>query len=242
MAALLVGALGACRADLSVEVDAAAGGAGHVRVTVTLDRAAATQVEDLARQLRVEDLEATGWVVEGPSPVAGGDGSVRVHASKRFTSPSDAAAVIDELSGADGPFSTLRLTRHQGLWRTTTELRGTVDLAAGLGAFADPALDAVLGAPNLGLDPAAVERDLGGPLVDAVRVELVGRLDGTVTSNAPRSRAGASVWPVAMGSVVAVSARSEALHPSSLAFAGVAVAAFAALVGLMLGRRRRRKM
>lgn len=234
---LAVLALGGCRADLSVSVEAGADGGGRVAATVTLDREAVAQVPDLAAQLRVDDLEAAGWQVAGPSPV--GDGGVTLRVSKRFTSSRGAARAIEELSGAGGPFSSLRLTRQRGFFKTRTALVGAVDLGAGLGAFGDAALAEKLGAPNLGLDPAVVERELGTPLSEAVKVELVGRLPGPTTSNAPTSRGGDPVWPVVLGARRAVSASSSAWNVLSLAFAGVAALAGSALA-LVLVRRRRR--
>ena len=236
-AALAVIVLGACRADLSVEVEAAAGGGGHVRATLTLDKEAAAQVPDLARQLRVDDLERAGWEIDGPEPAEGGAVNLRV--AKPFSSPAGAARAIEELSGAGGPFSTLRLTRERGLWKTRTALRGTVDLTAGLGAFGDAALAEKLGSPNLGLDPAAVERDLGKPLAEAVHVEVVARLPGTVRSNAATTRAGAAVWPVVLGRTARLSASSEAWNVASLAFGGLAVGSALALLVMLVRRSRR---
>lgn len=236
VAGVAVVALGACRADLSVEMASSARGDGQVRATVTLDEEAAAQVPDLAQQLRVDDLEAAGWVVDGPSPAAGGGVTLRV--SRRFSSPAGAARAIEDLSGAGGPFSSLRLTREQGMWKTRTALVGTVDLGAGLGAFGDAALAERLGAPNLGLDPAAVERELGTPLAEALRVEFVGRLPGTTTSNAPSSRGDAGVWPVALGAAVAVSASSQTWNVMRLGFAGVALAALLGLLVVLVRRSR----
>ena len=229
--------LGACRADLSVEVEAGAGGGGNVRAVVTLDREAAAQVPDVAQQLRVDDLEAAGWEVRSPEPVAGG--GVTLEASKRFSSPAGAAQAIEELSGVDGPFSTLHLTRERGFWKTKTALRGSVDLSAGLGAFGDAALAETLGGPGLGLDPATVERELGKPLAEAVHVEVVGRLPGALTSNAPATRDGAAVWPVALGATTAVAATSEAWNALTLAFSGVALLSGLALLVVLVKRGRR---
>lgn len=229
-------ALGACRADLSVELDADARGAGHVRATVTLDRAAADRVPDLAEQLRVEDLEQAGWVVDEPAPVPGG--GVTLRASRRFTSPAGAARAVEELSGPGGPFS-LQITTEHGLWTTRTALRGTVDLRAGLGAFGDAGLAEVLGGPGLGLDPAELERELGRPLSEAVGVEVVGRLPGSVTANAPASRGTDAVWPVPLGATAEISASSEVWNRPRVAFAALA-AVCGLLLALVLVRRRRR--
>lgn len=235
---VLVLLLAGCRADVAVEIEAAANGGGHVRATVTLDKEAAVQVPDLAQQLRVDDLEAAGWTVDGPSPAHGRAGGVTLRVTKPFTTPEGAARTIEELSGAGGPFSTLRLTRERGFWKTKTSLTGTVDLTAGLGAFGDAALTETLGAPNLGLDPAAVERELGRPLSETVRVELTGRLPGTVTSNAPSSLGGGGVWPVVLGATSAVTASSEAWNVLTLALAGLAAVSGLALLVVLVRRSR----
>lgn len=224
-----------CRADLVVEVEAEARGAGHVRATVTLDEEAAAQVPDLAGQLRVDDLEAAGWVVEGPAPAVGG---VTISVSKRYATAEGAARAIEELSGANGAFSSLRVTRERGFWKTRTALSGTVDLSAGLGAFGDAALTEVLGAPNLGLDPAAVERELGRPLAEAVGVEFVGRLPGRVTSNAPSSGDGAAVWPVVLGTTTAVAASSEAWNVVTLVLTAVSATSLLSLLVVLVRRSR----
>ena len=204
--------------------------------TLVLDREAAAQVPDLARQLRVEDLEGAGWEIAGPEPADGGGVTLRV--SRHFSSADDAARALEELSGVGGPFSTLHLARERGLWKTKTVLSGTVDLTAGLGAFGDPALAGKLGAPNLGLDPAALERDLGKPLAQAVHVEVVGRLPGSVRSNAPSTRAGAAVWPVTLGGVSKLSASSEAWNGASVVFGGLALVSALALLVVLVRRRR----
>lgn len=231
--------LGGCRADLVVEVDAGSGPAGQVRATVTLDREAAAQVPDLARQLPVDDLEGAGWEVAGPDPAPGG--GLTVSAAKRFASTAEAARAIEELSGAGGPFSSLRLTRRRGFWKTATALSGTVDLRGGIGAFGDPALAELLGGPNLGLDPAGLEQELGRPLAEMVGVELVGRLPGTVRANAPGRRDGAPAWAVPLGGTATVAASSEAWNTATAAaVAGAALLAVALVVALAWRRARRR--
>lgn len=234
MAMVAVGALSACRARVSVEVEAGAGGAGHVRATVTLDREAALQVTDLADQLRVGDLRSAGWEVDGPRAVAGG--GVVVRATKSFASAVGANRALEELGR---PFAPLRLRVDRGWWRTSAALEGEVDLSAGLGALGDEELAAVVGGATLGLDPAAVERELGRPLAEMLDFELVADLPGTVDSNAPEARGGAAVWPVALGGAVAVRAASEHRDAASLAMAGVAVLSGLALV-VVLARRSRR--
>ena len=236
LAAAAVLVLGACQVDLSVEIDVAAGGGGRVRAVISLDKEAAAQVPDLARQLRLEDLEAAGWVVDGPRPSEGG--GVVLEVSKGFASPAGATQVLQELGGEGGPFSSLRVSRQASLWKTKTALRGTVDLSKGLDAFGDARLTEQLGGPGLGLDQAAVERELGRPLAEALTVRVVGRLPGDTASNAPG--AGEDVWPLPLGGTINVAASAEQWNTTRLTFTAVAVSSGLALAMVLLRRRRRR--
>ncbi|HEX2700252.1 MAG TPA: hypothetical protein VHM89_08640, partial [Acidimicrobiales bacterium] len=128
------------------------------------------------------------------------------------------------------------LLRQPGVAERTQP--GTVDLRAGLGAFGDAGLAEKLGGPNLGIDPAAVERELGKPLSEAVHVAVVGRLPGTVESNAPSTSDDGAVWPVALGATASIAASSEAWNVVRLAFAGLAVVSGLTLLGLLVRRSR----
>lgn len=232
VAALFV--LAGCRVGVSVEVETAAEGGGRVMATVTLDGEAAAQVPDLAEQLRVSDLGAAGWTVEGPTPAPGG--GVTVLASKPFATSAGATRALQELGGG---FGGLRLRVDRGFWRTTSELTGAVDLSPGLAAFGDEELAALVGNPTLGLDPGAVERELGRPLAEVVAVELVGDLAGEVDADAPRARSGAPVWAVPLGSSVAVRATAQQWNVQRLALAGVSLVAGLSLSVVLVRRSRR---
>ena len=234
LAALAVVVLGGCRVGVSVEVETQAGGGGQVRATVTLDAEAAAQVPDLAEQLRVDDLRAAGWDVDGPTPAAGG--GTRLAATKPFATTDGAARALEELGGG---FGSLRLRVDRSFWKTTSTLDGEVDLSAGLGAFGDEELAGLVGGPDLGLDPAAVERELGRPLGDVVTVELVGDLAGRVEANAPESRGGAAVWPVPLGASVPVQASAEQWNTVSLAAGGLSLLAGFVLLTVLVRRSRR---
>lgn len=234
LAVLAAGLLGGCRVGVSVEVETAAGGGGHVRATVTLDAEAARQVPDLAHQLRVDDLEAAGWEVDGPTAAPGGGASVT--ASKPFATSRGAARALRELGGG---FAGLRLRVDRSFWRTTSALEGEVDLSAGLAAFGDEDLAALVGNQTLGLDPPAVERELGRPLAEVLEVELVADLAGRMDADAPEARAGDAVWPVPLGTTVAVRAEAERWNSSSLAMGAVALASGLMLVGVLIRRSRR---
>ena len=226
--------LAGCRVGVSVEVEAGVDGGGEVRATVTLDEKAAAQVPNLAEQLRVDDLLRAGWQVEGPSPMPGG--GVTVLATKPFATSVGATRALQEVGGG---FGGLRLSVDRGFWRTRSELAGAVDLSSGLAAFGDGELAGLVGNPTLGLDPAAVERELGRPLGDVVAVELVGDLAGAVEADAPGIRSGAPVWTAPLGSSVAVRATAEQWNVLRLALAGVSVLSGFSLFVVLVRRSRR---
>jgi hypothetical protein len=229
--------LAGCRVDVSVLVEVDAGGAGWVRATIDLDEEAAASVEDLAGQLRIDDLTAAGWDVEGPTAVTGG--GARLRASKRFATPEGAARVLRELGGPTGPFASLRLEVGRGAWKTESSLRGEVNLSGGLAVFGDEALTGLLGNPTLGLDPAELERELGRPLHEVFTFELVADLPGRIDANAPSTRAGRPVWPARFGASVPVRATAQAWNWVNLALGGVAVASGLALLWRYVRRSRR---
>lgn len=235
VAALLL--LAGCRVEVAVRVEADAGGAGWVRATVHLDKQAVDAVDDLAGQLRVDDLAAAGWEIDGPTTVAGG--GARLRAAKRFATPEGAARAFRELSGPSGPFSALRLSVERGAWRTQSSLQGKVDLSGGLAAFGDEALNGLLGNPTLGLDPAEVERELGRPLDEVFTFELSADLPGRVEANAPRTRSGQPVWPARFGASVPVQATAEAWNWVNVGLGGVALLSGLTLIWRYVGRSRR---
>lgn len=142
---------------------------------MVLDKETAAQVPDLAQDLRLDDLDAAGWEVEGPS--GGDEGEVSVEATKSFTTPAGASRAIEELGGPKGPFRDFRLRVDRSFLETRTSVDGTVDLSSGLEGFSDEVLRQRLGSP-LGVDLATVERQLGRPLEEMFRVTVEARLPG----------------------------------------------------------------
>ncbi|HSS10288.1 MAG TPA: hypothetical protein VLL25_10400 [Acidimicrobiales bacterium] len=133
---------------MRVDVEVKADGSGTVTVTAQLDQEAAQSVPDLAAELRTADLVQAGWRVDGPRPVVGG--GLLVAASKPFRTPAEAEQVIAEISGPNGPFHDLHISRQRSLLATRTTVRGTIDLTCGLQCFSDPALQQQLAGANLG--------------------------------------------------------------------------------------------
>jgi hypothetical protein len=223
LATLVIGAAG-CRTDVTVDVQADRTGAGRLRVELVLDEAAAGAVRGRENPLRADDLSKAGWAVTDFAPADGG--GVRASAEHAFTSPSEATALFDQLTGPDGPFASLALARTRGLLSTTVSLRGSVDLTKGLAAFGDEQLRSATGGVSpLGVDQGAIERQAGAPVADAFRLRLVTSLDGASQEQA---------LPLGALTPVAVSQTRRAVEALPFALAGVS-----ALVWLALLLRRR---
>lgn len=230
LAALTLLLLGGCRAEVTVAVRATAQGGGDVTATVSLDNEAVEQVPDLAEQLRVEDLKAAGWHVEGPAPAPGG--RTEIKAIKAFASPGEATRVFQELTGPNGPFGSLRLALTRSLLKTRTSLTGRVDLAGGLETFSDDVAKQKLGGLPLGIEPAQLEAELGKPLADVFGFRLTADLPGDVD--------GPASWQVRLGQTTAVNAAAEQWNLTTIALGASSAASGLALLALLLRRRHRR--
>lgn len=227
-------ALGGCQVSTAIGVDTRSDGSGVVRATVTLDRAAALEAGDLGSRLRVDDLRAAGWRIDGPAATA--DGGMEVRASKGFATPAQATGVVEELSGADGPFKSFRVSRSRSFAKTKVAFRGDVDLRRGLGSFSDEDLRARLG-NDVGFDPAELEGRLGRALSRIFPVKVVARLPGSIDSNAPVKAGNGAQWTPLLGEEVTLVATSEQWNVRNLVAAGLAVVFGVALVVLLVVRR-----
>lgn len=220
-AALLAG----CQLDVVVDVDVEEGGSGSVTVGVGLDDAALARAGDLERQLRVDDLAAAGWSVT--PPVDEGD-RTWVRATRAFADPEEAAVVLAELTGPEGPFRDFALDVDDGVFGTDYRLRGVVDLTGGPEAFGDEELAAALGGDPFGGTIQDIEQDEGRPIADMVDFQVAVSLPGT--SDPEVFRAG-----FADAEPTEVDASSSTRSPVATAAVWVGVAAVG-LVGLVLLR------
>ena len=233
---LLAWAAAACQVTIAAGVDVGRDGSGRVTAALGLDADAVKEVGDLATELRVDDLRQAGWQVEGPRRED--DGLTWVRAAKPFADAEQAATVVAELNGPDGPFRDFRITRTRSLTRSRTTFTGTLDLARGLGGLSDPELSAALGDVDLGLDLDGLRRRFGDDLAKAVKVEVVAGLPGKVTTNAPTRDGDRARWTPEVGQTVALEASSEALRidPRIPIGAGAAVVVLGATVFVALRR------
>lgn len=235
-------ATSACRVDVSVGVDARDDGGGEVRATARLDGAAVAELGGAVpgAGIRLDDLRDAGWAIEGPTEQD--DGGVEIVATHDFDSAEEAKALVADLGGEAGPLRAFSLRQRRTFLKTNTELRGTVDLRAGLGAFTDPDLQTALGATvdsPLGVTTAALERRLGADLERLFGLQVSVRLPGETTSNAPTETGGTAVWAPALGDEVVVEASSEQWNLGNVAGAAAAGASGLALIAVLATRARR---
>jgi hypothetical protein len=168
LAAAVVVAAG-CQVQLVTTVQVDPDGSGSVTQAIGFDDAALARVGNVDEQLHVGDLEQAGWTVD--EPVKEGD-TTWVRAHRAFDDADEANAVLAQLSGPEGPYRDLYVTRRAGLLSTTTEVTGTLDLSGGVAIFGDQQLtDALGGDPSGGL-VARVEAEEGRPVSDMVDVVL----------------------------------------------------------------------
>lgn len=226
--------LSACQATMRVGVDVKNDGSGSIAVTAHLDRDAASFAPDV----RTADLVKSGWKVVGPTPAA--NGGVDFTASKAFTNPAQARAVVSELSGPTGPFRNLVIASHRSFFKTTTSFQGSVDLSCGLTCFSDPQLQQALGgSPDLGIDSAKLQADAGIIVDRLFQFEVAARLPGAVqSSNAPSQVGNGAVWKVGLGQKAVLMAQARAWNVTHLAVVIVVAVLVLVAAGLVLQRRR----
>lgn len=171
-AALLVTA---CRVDTTVTVTVEADGSGTVAVTVTADAEVVSQAPGLADDLRLDDVAAAGWTVDGPTATA--EGGLTVTVIHPFATVEEATTLLASLSGTDGPLHDVALARAVTDDAVTTTLTGRIFVAGGVNAFADPELLAAIGGSPYANDIAAT----GLTPADVVTFTFVANLPGDPT-------------------------------------------------------------
>lgn len=236
-----------CGATVNLRVVIGRSGSGSVALVVSFPKATAAQLEDLTGGLRVADLRAAGWVVEGPKP--GPNGSTVVGASHAFADLAQIPALVADVAGSgpdkSRPFR-LSVTKLPGLLQDHYAATGVVDLRCWLSCFNDPRLAASVGYP-LGLSPAEVHRLFGPHPGHELRFGFEVLLPGTVGSSDASRRAagGALVWSPVLGKATTVAASSETENVALVRALAAAIGAGALVVVLtasyLLWRRRRRR-
>jgi hypothetical protein len=174
IAALAV--LAGCRVDVGIDVQMSQNGSGTITVTAVADAAVVAAAPGLADDLRLDDVRAAGWAVEGPTATA--DGGLQLKLKHTFSTPEQATALLASINGPDGPLDAVLLSRDATESAITYTVSGKAGLEAGLASFADPELLAAAGAELY----AAQIREADVDPTEAVTVTLTMRLPGEVES------------------------------------------------------------
>jgi hypothetical protein len=221
----------ACKVDTTVTVKVDDDGSGVVTVTSVLDPDAVKAAEvgggKLEDRIRLADLAAAGWTVQPWARAA--DGSATLTLSKPFSSPAQAAGIVQEVSGTAGPLRDVTVTRDGGTFSTRYSTTGTIDLKnLQTGVTTDPQVVGNMLA--LGIDAGAIDQTLLADLRDSfgltVKVELPGR---TVTFTGDKDK------------VVAIDESTSVLDTTRVILVTVAVGLVVLAVVVLLWPRRRRR-
>lgn len=181
--------LAACRVDAVVNLTVNTDGTGVVSITASADADVVEQAPGLADDLRFDDAKAAGWVVDGPTATAGGGLTVTLR--HNFTTAEQATALLASVSGADGPLHAVTVQRSVTDDAVTTGLSGTLSVANGIDAFADPDLLAAIGGSPYAKRLAAAGL---GPN-DVVTFTFTAAMPGDVTSTASTAVSSGSAQP-----------------------------------------------
>lgn len=170
--------LTACKVDLTATINVAENGSGTVIVTATGDEEVLRAAPELVDSLNVDDLRDAGWDVTADVPNA--VGGITVTVAREFATVDEATTFLSQLSGTNGPFRNMTITRTGGVNDATFELRGSGGLPNGLSDFADAEALAVLGAGPF-LETLITQ---GATLPEVLTVSLVATLPGDLVESA----------------------------------------------------------
>jgi hypothetical protein len=205
VAVALAALTSACRVDATVDLVVAPDGTGTVAVELVADAELVAAEPALAGELALDDLERSGWDVDGPRPTP--DGGLRLVLRHPFTAPSEATRLLAQLSGPGGPLHDLAVTAVRegpaAVWR----LEGRLELEGGVAGLVDtPLVEA------LGRDPVAdALTEQGLAAADVFGLRLRATLPGEVTATSGTREPAAVVWTADPSGATAtlVSARYE---------------------------------
>ena len=177
---ILVGALvlTGCRLDVTVDVAMQPDGTGTVTLVAVADAELVQRVPDLVDDLRLDDAEANGWVVTGPTPQEGG--GVTITLAHPFSSATELASVLNSIGPPLTGMAAARTaeTGDDGAenGRTTNAIDGTMVLPNGFQSFADDALVQAVGGQPFGEELNASGLTPAQAMSFTFRVQLPGEL------------------------------------------------------------------
>ncbi|MFM9038057.1 MAG: hypothetical protein ACKOJ9_10305 [Actinomycetota bacterium] len=177
-----------CRVDVYIDVTADDAGAGTISVTVDIDAEAVTLVPGLADDLRLDDLIASGWTVEGPTQV--NSGGLRVVLRYAFESPAEATTAMNQINGPNGPLLNPALKRTVDGRTVSTTFDATLQLVGGVEAFSDSALSDLIGNTPW----RSTAEKLGVVIDDSFSVTLSANLPGEIRKSTGTVADGGVIW------------------------------------------------
>jgi hypothetical protein len=166
-----------CQATAAVDLQIEPNGQGTLSVVVTADQDMVAAAPGLAESLSLSDAQAAGWQVSPVAPDAQGRLQVRVWHD--FDTPDEANLLLGQLSGTEGPFRGLKITRDRDGGRSTWTLDGTLELVNGLSSLADAGLIQLAQAAPFQQDLAASGMTLDQTFLVTFRVTMPGTIDST---------------------------------------------------------------
>lgn len=172
-----VAALAGCRVDIDVDVQVEPDGTGTIALVATADAEVVAAVPTLADELVLDDIEAAGWVVDGPTTTA--DGGLTLTLRHDFVSAEEATNLLASIGP---PFNQMAITRNASGDDTTTRLTGLLGLPDGFESFADDDLVAIVGSVPFADQIAAAEATPESAIGAAIRAELPGEIDSEETN------------------------------------------------------------
>jgi len=225
-----------CNAIVAVDVAVVDDGSGTVTITTEFDAAAVEAVPELADGLRLNDLAAADWEIEGP--IQTGEGGVRVVAVKPFETLEQLPDVLDEIAGPSaGVFSDFEIVRERTFARTTYSLSGRIDPTINLNQLSDAELQGLLGAP-LGRPLAEIEAVAGKSLNETMQMMFSVTLPDTVESSTGSSSGNTATWLLGPNDPLPtdISVMSSVEDRTPRIWAAVSLVALALLLTLLIFR------
>lgn len=166
-----------CQATAAVDLQIQPNGQGTLSVVVTADQDMIAAAPGLAESLSLSDAQAAGWQVSPVAPDA--QSRLQVRLWHDFDTPEEANLLLSQLSGAEGPFRGLKITRDRDGGRSTWTLNGELVLDNGLSSLADAGLIQLAQAAPFQQDLAASGLTLDQVFLVTFRVTMPGTIDST---------------------------------------------------------------
>jgi hypothetical protein len=235
LALVLVVILSACRVDTTVTVRVHDDGSGVVTARVHLDasavQAAQLNGDKLEQAVRLGDLHAAGWTSTGW--VRDPQGGATLAISKPFARAQDAAGVVAELNGPDGPLRGAHVSYAPSRFTSKWSFSALGDMKnIQPGITTDPELVQRLSAQRV--DVNAIDLQAIREIRDSFHLAVVADLP----------HASAKTFPIPTGTVVVMHTSSSSTDTTRIVavVGGVAVILVAGLIVLLaaVSRRRRR--